>query len=329
MNKKTAKKAAPPKKASAAAAAYSEKSSLGKPPAWFRAQPLVLPEGTLLDDAIAAVVGTCRNHWLANTAAAVDGRDPEGVHQVRVALRRLRSGLSLFKKHIPVTQRQSLNQEAKWLLTQLGPVRDLDVFIHVLAADFAPRTADDEGFAHLVRAARTNRDQAQRLASEALASARARRFATRLEVWLQGHGWRGTVASGRRAHDFAKQVVNRRLRRVRAAAEGIAGLSVEERHDLRIAVKKTRYGIEFFAGVLPAKRAARLTAALKHVQDSLGRLNDLNVAERTIGRLSGANAGSDTARAAKTITRAYRKAAAAAEPEIRKQCRRLTRIALF
>ena len=57
--------------------------------------------GASCDDGIAAVIGACRDHWQANIAAAVDGRDPEGVHQVRVGLRRLRSALSLFKSHIP------------------------------------------------------------------------------------------------------------------------------------------------------------------------------------------------------------------------------------
>ena len=100
-------------------------------------------------------------------------------------------------------------------------------------------------------------------------------------------------------------------------------------------MKKARYGIEFFHGLLPQKRAQRWTAALKRVQDSLGHMNDLDVAERTIGRLVGERpAGTGTenrklAAAARTIRRAHKKAARDAEPDIRKQCRRLTRIALF
>jgi len=105
-------------------------------------------------------------------------------------------------------------------------------------------------------------------------------------------------------------------------------------------VKKARYGIEFFHGLLPQKRAQRWTAALKRVQDSLGHMNDLDVAERTIGRLVGerpvderlVGTGAENrklAAAARTIRRTHKKAARDAEPDIRKQCRRLTRIALF
>ncbi|MHB1205725.1 MAG: CHAD domain-containing protein, partial [Rhodospirillaceae bacterium] len=259
--------------------------------------------------------------------------DPEGVHQVRVALRRLRSALSLFKDHVPAVQHTALVQEAKWLLSELGPVRDLDVFINVLAAEFTPRVADDEGFAQLIRTARVQRDAAQAAGAAALAGPRARRFAARLDMWLQGRGWRSEKTAEPAGH-FARRTINRRLRKIKAAAEGIARLPVEERHELRLAVKKARYGIEFFQTLLPAKRAARWTAALKHVQDSLGHLNDLDVAERTIARLVGAHSAGNaadrkTAAAGRSVRRLHKKAVADAEPEIRKQCRRLARIALF
>jgi triphosphatase len=309
-------------------------------PAWSRAAGIKLPDGAPLDDTIAAVVGACRDHWLNNAAAAIAGHDPEGVHQVRVALRRLRSALGLFKHHLPPAQRAALAQEAKWLLTQLGPVRDLDVFIHVLAADFAPRVADDAGFAQLIRAARIQRDAAQAVAVSALRGTRARRFGARLDVWMQGRGWHmaSAEAAADDAESFARHAINRRLRKIKTAAAGIARLPVDERHELRIAVKKARYGIEFFHTLLPAKRAARWTTALKHVQDSLGHLNDLDVAERTIAKLVGehllgehlvGDTGRKIAAAGRSVRRLHKKAAANAEPEIRKQCRRVARIALF
>ena len=157
-------------------------------PPWTRSVAVSLAEDASLDSAIATVIRACRDHWQANAAAAIDGRDPEGVHQVRVALRRMRSALSLFKDQVPAAQRNALIQEAKWLLSELGPVRDLDVFINVLAAEFTPRVADDEGFAKLIRAAREQRDAAQTAAAAALSGTRARRFSARLDAWLQGRG---------------------------------------------------------------------------------------------------------------------------------------------
>lgn len=298
-------------------------------PAWRRAAPVALNSDAALDRTIAAVVKSCRDHWRTNVAAAVDGRDPEGVHQVRVALRRLRSALGLFKHHIPAAQRTVLVQEAKWLLDELGPVRDLDVFINVLAADFTPRVAEDEGFAQLIRSARVRRDAAQAVAANALSSTRARRFAARLDTWLDGRGWRNEKTAEDALH-FARHAINRRLRKIKGAAEGVAKLPIPERHELRIAVKKARYGIEFFHDLLPQKRAQRWTAALKHVQDSLGHMNDLDVAERTIERLvSPATTNRKLALAARSVRRLHKKAARDAEPDIRKKCRRLLRIALF
>ena len=305
-------------------------TKIPKLPAWSRAAPVALKGHARLDDTIAAVIRACRDHWQKNVSAAIDGRDPEGVHQVRLGLRRLRSALGLFKRHIPAAQYTALAQEAKWLLSELGPVRDLDVFINVLAADFTPRVAEDEGFAQLIRSARLRRDAAQVSAARALSSVRAERFATRLNTWLQGRGWR-TDDAAEDATIFARHAINRRLRKIRGAAEGIAKLSVPERHELRIAVKNARYGIEFFHDLLPAKRAARWAGALKHVQDSLGHMNDLDVAERTIEKLVGPEATADRSlmTAGRRVQRQHKKAARDAEPDIRKQCRRLMRIALF
>ncbi|MBX7197962.1 MAG: CHAD domain-containing protein [Rhodospirillaceae bacterium] len=304
--------------------------ALPAPPVWHGVAAVSLNRDAGLDRTIAAVVKNCRDHWRANVAAAADGGDPEGIHQVRVALRRLRSALGLFKHHIPRAQRTVLAQEAKWLLGELGAVRDLDVFINVLAADFTPRVARDEGFAHLIRHARLRRDAAQASAASALSSARARRFAARLDTWLEGHGWCSEKTAADAA-DFARHALNRRLRKIKGAAAGIAKLPVPERHELRIAVKKARYGIEFFHDLLPQKHAQRWATALKYVQDSLGHMNDLDVAERTIERLAGppAEANRRLADAARDIRRMHKKAARDAEPYIRKKCKRLARIALF
>ncbi|MGH6899473.1 MAG: inorganic triphosphatase, partial [Geminicoccaceae bacterium] len=69
----------------------------GAPPAWHKAEALRFATDATVDDAIGAILRNCVEQWCANEAAAHDGSDPEGVHQMRVAIRRLRSALSLFK----------------------------------------------------------------------------------------------------------------------------------------------------------------------------------------------------------------------------------------
>src|SRR5918995_6576073 len=80
----------------------------GEPPAWHKAAPLARRRQATVDEAIGAILRACLEHWCANEAAAVDGRDPEGVHQMRVALRRLRSAVSVFGRLIAPERRDRL-----------------------------------------------------------------------------------------------------------------------------------------------------------------------------------------------------------------------------
>ncbi len=305
-------------------------------PSTSKARSVGLAAEASVDDAIAVVFEACRTHWHVNVVAAVDGRDAEGIHQVRVALRRMRSALGAFKKFIPAVQRLWLKDEAKWLLTQLGPVRDLDVFIHGLVTPVANGVSDDPGLAQLMRAARIAQRQAQTEASKTLQSVRVARFMTRLETWIKGRGWRAGARKHVRdartitAADFGSQFLNRRLRNIMDDTGDIAGLTVEERHELRIAVKKTRYNVEFFQAVLPAKRANRLNGVLKDLQDNLGHLNDIDVAERTIATLTKGSANEterrQVAAGGAAVSDWHKDAAKKAEPDLAKLWRKLKKV---
>jgi triphosphatase len=305
-------------------------------PAWTKAPPITLKPDMPVDETMAVVLSACQAHWQANMPSAIDGRQPEGTHQVRVALRRLRSALSVFKKHIPAAQRAALNAEAKWLLNQLGPARDLDVFIQNLTAPLASKVSDDAALAQLIRVARRAQSKAHVEAAKALRSARATRFNARLEAWISGRGWRTEKVEESdeiKTESFARRFVNRRLRNIRADYNDIETLSVAERHELRIAVKKVRYGLEFFHDVLPAKRVKHLANTLKHLQDTLGHLNDIDVAERTVSALVNAGATGTERRqvaAGGTVVSAWHKQAAKdAEPETVKLWRKMKKVPSF
>lgn len=338
LSRTTARKASPitPRAAPRKSLKKTASPQTARLPAWSNAQPIALKPDVSVDNAMAVVLSACHTHWQLNMAAAMDGRQPEGTHQVRVALRRLRSALTVFKKHIPAAQRTALNTEAKWLLNQLGPARDLDVFIHNLTTPLASKVSEDAELAQLIRAARCAQNNAHAEASKALRSARATRFNARLEAWISGHGWRtekpeksDEITTGA----FARRFVNRRMRNIRADYNDIESLSVAERHELRIAVKKLRYGLEFFQAVLPAKRVRNLASTLKHLQDTLGHLNDIDVAERTVSAL--VNAGTTGAErrqvaAGGTVVSAWhKKAAKNAEPETVKLWRKMKKVPSF
>src|ERR1700731_4641192 len=93
-----------------------------------KAEPSGIAVEHAVDDVIARLVGSCWHHLLKNHAVAEKGSDPEGVYQMRVALRRLRTICALFRRDIPSPSFQAVNSEAGWLMLQLGPTRDWDVF---------------------------------------------------------------------------------------------------------------------------------------------------------------------------------------------------------
>ncbi len=304
-----------------------------------KSKPITLKADATLDDAIYVIVSACLKHWQANLSAAVNDKDPVGTHQVRVALRRLRSALTAFKKYIPESQRVWLNSEAKWLLSQLGPARDLDVFIQELAKPVAEGVSESAALAQLMRAARSAQGKAHTVAARALRGTRAGRFTARVEAWLDGHGWRANGDEATRdsrsvtAAEFSRRFLNKRLRKIKEEYADVESLNVDQRHELRIAVKKVRYAVEFFHAVLPHRRAANLNEILKDLQDNLGHLNDLSVAERTVGALVNETpAGLERRRVSAgggTVSAWHKDAATAAEPKTVKLWRKLKRVGSF
>ena len=285
-----------------------------------KSQPLVLAPDISVHDAFAAIARTCRDHWNANHPAAVLGQVPEGIHQFRVGLRRFRTALTLFRRQLPEQQHAWMRAEAKALGDLLSRARDLDVFL----TELAPRNAKS---AEMVRLARQSRDDAQGRVAATLTGARYRRFLNRLDMWLDGKGWQTEGDGQVSAKDFARTELNRRLAKIQKRVKNVANASAQELHDLRIAIKKLRYGLEFFQSVLPERRTQRIGRLLKSLQDSLGKLNDLEVAERTIGALT-AKANSDDAReavsrAGSTLAASFKPLVKSAQPEAARIAERL------
>ena len=285
-----------------------------------KSQPLVLGSDISVHDAFGAIARACRDHWNANHPAAVMGQTPEGIHQFRVGLRRFLTALTLFRRQLPEQQHAWMRAEAKALGDLLSRARDLDVFL----TELAPRNAKS---AEMVRLARQSRDEAQGRVAATLTGARYRRFLNRLDVWLDGKGWQAEGDDQLAAKDFARTELNRRLAKIQKRVKNVANASAQELHDLRIAIKKLRYGLEFFQSLLPERRTQRIGRLLKSMQDSLGRLNDLEVAERTIGALT-AKADSDDARqavsrAGSTLAASFKPLLKSAQPEAARIAERL------
>lgn len=263
----------------------------GNPPAWRKARSVQLQDTMTVEDALQAILGACVRHWMENEAATHDARDPEGLHQIRVALRRLRSALTLFKTALGEQARVDWGTELRWLLGPLGPARDLDVFATETLVPVRAGRVGDPALAVLAELVDDARWKAHHHVRETLASERYGDVAFGLACWVACRGWRQgadidvLLAQRRNVRDFAAEILTRRHRQVRKRGRNFAGLDPVARHDLRILFKKLRYGTEFFASLFPGREFDRYRAAASRMQDLLGLMNDVAVAHHVVDEL--------------------------------------------
>jgi inorganic triphosphatase YgiF len=223
---------------------------------------------------------------LANTEALHGGRDPEFVHQARVALRRMRSALRLLdRRHQDFPE--SLAKELRWVGQTLGAARDWDVLVEstLPAMVAATPTALRTRMRTLHKSALRRRDQEHRKAVAALSSARFARLALRLQAWTLTPAPKG----GRLARR-APKLLARAHARLFDAARSFAQLSPERRHRVRILAKRLRYALDVMSVALPAEPTERYVKALAELQDVLGELNDVAVARSVLHEVTSSGA---------------------------------------
>src|SRR5262249_3226737 len=217
---------------------------------------------------------------VANRAAVCRG-DPEGVHQMRVGLRRLRAAISLFSDVVSDSTLARIKTELKWLTKALAPARDLDVFLAEMPS--LPRrlaASGGDGF-HDELAGRQAR--AHDRAEQVVGSDRFHKMILDVAQWVEAGPWTKAGTTRRRraqpSADFAIDELSRRHKKIRKRARKVKTLDPQQRHKLRIAAKKLRYGVEFFAGLFARKRLNKrrkaFLAVLKDLQSALGGLNDV------------------------------------------------------
>jgi triphosphatase len=244
-------------------------------------EPLSIAAEHVVDDVIARLMGACWHHLLKNHTVAQEGTDPEGVHQMRVALRRLRTICALFRRDIPSPAFQTVNSEARWLMQQLGPARDWDVFAETTVTRLVA-AAPDIDLGGLREAVERQRKSSYSALQSALADPRCSRFLLSLGHLVERRGWRNEIDSEALAvlslpmATLADKILARLHRKALKRGAHFRQLNVDAQHDLRIDLKKLRYAAEFFlplyATHAPAKRYVRRLARL---QTSLGRARDI------------------------------------------------------
>ena len=221
------------------------------------------------------------------------GEDPEELHDMRVATRRMRAAMKVFEGGLP-ERAKWFREELRWVAGTLGDVRDLDVQVGRLEA--WKGEADEESSAFLGKildVIKKRRDGARGRMLDALDSGRYERFEKSFAEMLRrgpGAERRLSQSNGRSpAREpitaAAPALISGRYRRWGKAAKRLEETSSPEAfHDLRKKGKRLRYTLEFLSEVY-GKTSRKPIQHLKALQDDLGDHQDAVVAARTLREL--------------------------------------------
>ncbi|MCA1469671.1 CHAD domain-containing protein [Bradyrhizobium sp. IC3195] len=224
--------------------------------------------------------GTCRG-------------DPDALHQIRIALTHLRTAIRFFSPMVDDNVRPEVWAELKWLNSQLGMVRDLDVAIERIVAE----SSDELAVVAELQRWDEKRAESHRLLARALQSARYRRLVEQTSTWIESGPWstrRSKEAIRLRRCTLADHATERLTEwetTLLKKARKLKKLDVEKRHKLRLLNKRMTYSVESLADLFADGAATKQKSILKQLrkaQRSLGQLNDDARGQALAASLNGA-----------------------------------------
>jgi len=249
----------------------------------FRAVPIALAATDTPVEAFRSIALACLDHLQHNHAGAIASDDPEYIHQMRVAVRRLRAALRLFGPLLPEGFAAQLLPALQELMTMLGTARDYDVLLAEIAEPVLHALPDEPRLAALVGVITERRFAIRRNALQLLAAPHYGEVVLNTLATL--HGLAGKVGAGGTAPetengpptllDFAATHLRRLRKKTLALAARARVDAPASLHALRIGIKRLRYALEFFAPLAAPKPMQKLLVRLTELQDALGQINDL------------------------------------------------------
>lgn len=252
-----------------------------------------------LSEAARAYLATQTLRLFEALPVAREGEDPEGVHDARVAIRRMRAALAgLEERALEPEVVLTLRADLKRIMRGFGGARDADVFLaflDTLIADSGPATA--EALAPLLALQRTRRANEYAALNRMLDEDETIVLLTALAAFVTTPG-AGVLALDpgrippRRVRELAGGLIWSRYESILAYQRRLPEAPLPLLHRLRIAVKRLRYTLELLADALgPA--ATEPIQKLIDAQDHLGEIQDAAVAIELIGEIAGGMAAAD------------------------------------
>jgi triphosphatase len=245
-----------------------------------------------VDEAIGAIVNACIGQFTGNFPAFETGDAVNAVHQMRVAMRRLRAVLKLFERAFPCAEFPAFRAQAKQIATRLGEGRNWDVFLDLLRQGPAAAFPEQPGFETVIAAAEQHRALAYAAIGKLLAAPETTCFVLSLQAFITRHGWRNALAAealarlSEPAGSFAEINLRRIHGKLTKRGKHLQSLPPHERHQLRIGLKNIRYTADLFSGLFEDRKQLRaFLRCTANLQEQLGTYNDLITATELLGQL--------------------------------------------
>jgi CHAD domain-containing protein len=233
-----------------------------------------------LSGVLQALIWSCLHHLQGNLQGAMASADAEYLHQMRVALRRLRVVLRMAEKIRPDVGLAALRGELALLGSTLGRIREWDVFIAGVAEPLCALREGDEGLQMLLNLSQRQRAEHYATLQSDDRRRELQRFMLRLAIWMNGWQQEGEPRV------FAGRYLRRLEKRYKQAQQQPDAKDSGQLHALRILAKKLRYSAECYASLYGKKAADKYLSALAEVQEILGKINDAAVAHRLLDELA-------------------------------------------
>lgn len=247
-----------------------------------------------LSEVLQTLIWACLQHLQSNlhgvlencvpVGAAMDTDVPEYLHQMRVALRRLRVVLRMTRKIRADEQSAALSREVAALGSALGRIREWDVFIADIAEPMCARMPGHAGLQTLLALCERQRADSYAVLRGTVQAREWQRLILRFAIWMKG--WQQAEQDTFQTDEFAAGCLRKLDRRYIEAAQRLNAADPEQLHALRIVAKKLRYSAEFFTSLYDRRKAQSYLAALGKVQEVLGQSNDIETAHRLLDELA-------------------------------------------
>jgi inorganic triphosphatase YgiF len=298
-----------------------------RPPV-VHARPVRFPADGTVETVLQEVGRRCLFDLVRNEPAALAG-NAEAIHQMRVALRRLRSALAAVKPMLSAEHYAWANESLKLLTRSLGAPRDWDVFAEDLLLPVAAALTEEKGvLRQLQTIVRRHRRRAYQEVRRAIAARETTALILRLSRWFEARAWRDQPVSEQSAQlvqpieALAPVLIARRFRQVKKRSKRFKSLAPTDRHRLRIACKKLRYTVDLLACLFDDKEVDAYVRALKALQDDLGYANDVRTAHAILSRLDNDGEGASLGRAGGLVLGWHERGMVDREKKLRKRVAR-------